>query len=163
MDDHEVERVILESDLLTDGEKEVLRMLALAGEPKALEVVREFVEGKGDGMRNTTPGPWTLTGWNIEQDDASPTGQRKVITSAYPGADGFLISGRCAVAEVRRRGIVAFADARLIAAAPEMLATLTAIVHQLSSGEASEGDARDIAWCAAQARAVIRKAEGFDV
>lgn len=52
------------------------------------------------------------------------------------------------------------ANARLISAAPELLASLRAIHHQLTNGEASEGNLRDIRWCASQADAAIAKAEG---
>ena len=46
------------------------------------------------------------------------------------------------------------------AANSALLAALEAIAHQLTHGEASEGDERDIAWCAAAARAAIRAARG---
>lgn len=52
------------------------------------------------------------------------------------------------------------ANARLIAAAPDLLTSLRAIHHQLTNGEASEGNLRDIRWCASQADAAIAKAEG---
>ena len=50
------------------------------------------------------------------------------------------------------------AIAREIKALPAMLAALEAIAHQLTHGEASEGDERDIAWCAEAARTAIRAA-----
>ena len=42
MTDDEMRRAIEGTDLLTEGEKETLMVLALAGEPRALAVVREL-------------------------------------------------------------------------------------------------------------------------
>ena len=42
MTDEEMRRAIEETDLLTEGEKETLMVLALVGEPRALEVVQEL-------------------------------------------------------------------------------------------------------------------------
>lgn len=45
-------------------------------------------------------------------------------------------------------------------AAPALLEALQAIAHQLIVGESSEGDPRDISWCAETARAAIAQVKG---
>ena len=52
------------------------------------------------------------------------------------------------------------ANARLIAAAPELLAACEAVLHQLERGEASELDPSDLLWCASCLRGSIAKARG---
>ena len=47
MTDEEMTRAIEGTDLLTEGEKETLMVLALAGEPRALAVVAELSRTEG--------------------------------------------------------------------------------------------------------------------
>lgn len=80
-----------------------------------------------------TPGPWEHDGYSVEGPDS-----RLVCNmSGWKGAG------------------VTEANARLIAAAPEMRDALRSIIFQVIQGKVLERDA-----CITQARAVLAKAEG---
>ena len=74
-----------------------------------------------------TPGPWSVNGIIYNEDASAPTGRRSTLTGPTVTADVLLVSGvNGQVAEIRRgsNGVGPFgiADARLIAAAPDLLA-----------------------------------------
>ncbi len=70
------------------------------------------------GKQTHTPGPWSI--------QTAKTGDtHSMIRAALPG-----YSGTCKIAEVTDIGSSADANARLIAAAPELLAALLAIDSQ---------------------------------
>lgn len=86
-----------------------------------------------------TPGPWKV-------DEDAP-----VIVSAQDGTDIAIASGRA------ERGTVQEANARLIAAAPEMLAALVILVRDFDS---AVDHAPEYSAIADHARAAIAKARG---
>lgn len=96
-----------------------------------------------------TPGPW-----RVERQNASPTTGEWMIAGANPGY----------LAEVRDCGSgCAKANARLIAAAPELLAALELAVQHYDEWASAELphdlDEERLPWLA-PARAVIAKAKG---
>ena len=100
-----------------------------------------------------TPGPWHITAFVREPDQSTPTGRRARIVSECESADGYLIAAaNAAIADIARRG--GLSDARLIAAAPDLLAALQDMVSL-----AYRHGLADVAACVV-ARAAIEKAEG---
>lgn len=92
-----------------------------------------------------TPGPWTVDGVRIVQD-AAPV---------YVGGGQYSRAVICSL-HLRVPVINTLAgDSALIAAAPDLLAALRALVLQANQGVVLERDA-----CTRQARAAIAKAEG---
>ena len=88
-------------------------------------------------MTKHTPGPWSVNGIIYNEDASAPTGRRSTLTGPTVTADVLLVSGvNGQVAEIRRgsNGVGPFgiADARLIAAAPDMLAALKDTVRELA-------------------------------
>jgi hypothetical protein len=108
-------------------------------------------------MTTHTPAPWCVGrtegrdygGGMIRHETPvhiGPADKRgNVLAIVYQGGSGALWSAREAVE----------ANARLIAAAPDLLEALRAIVFQACQGKVLERDA-----CIGQARAAIAKAEG---
>jgi hypothetical protein len=90
-----------------------------------------------------TPGPWTRG--NVDYTEDNIFGANGVLVAAVCGNDGSNI----AVPEVD-------ADARLIAAAPEMLDVLKRFVDMMDKG----AESRFWGELDMNARAAIRKAEG---
>lgn len=90
-----------------------------------------------------TPGPWAI--WQLER--SSDAQERYIVVTDNGGMEV------CGIIESE-------ADALLMAAAPDLLAACTAVRHQLETGEAGEGDVRDIAWCVKALADAIAKAEG---
>ena len=52
------------------------------------------------------------------------------------------------------------ANARLIAAAPDLLAACQAVLNQITMGWAPQDETRTIAWCAIQLARVVAIADG---
>jgi len=112
-----------------------------------------------------TPGPWR---WEI---DGTMSGRGPVILSEEKYDDGSprqlaeLETSETNHGAKRARwrrqpdADEIEANARLIAAAPDLLAACKAVEHQLRTGESSDGDERDVRWCALHLRAVIALAE----
>lgn len=87
---------------------------------------------------NHTKGPWTVVAFIREVDGSAPTGRRARIVSECESADGYLISsGNASIADVARKG--GLSDARLIAAAPELLEALQAFLRAPSIGSNGPG------------------------
>ena len=106
-------------------------------------------------MTGHTLGPWTVTAFMREADASAPTGRRaRIVSSGCETADGYLVSAaNASVADVKRRG--GLADARLIAAAPDLLAACEAVVKWVRGEQGSVESLNDLhAICAA----AIRKA-----
>jgi len=82
-----------------------------------------------------TPGPWVVVGSHVERHDGDGIYSR--IAACY----------ETTICE--EHGGTALANARLIAAAPDLLAALRALVHPMASDEDVD-----------HARAAIAKAEG---
>lgn len=83
-------------------------------------------------MSGHTPGPWHATFYIYQDDPAAPTGRRAQIVSDSANVGGimdgaYIAANGAGVCEVRRHNASAAADARLIAAAPEMLGALKRI------------------------------------
>jgi len=98
-----------------------------------------------------TPGPW-----RISTLDARTVGPERDLT-----AHGTTVTQLQAVARVTERGIESDANARLIAAAPELLAALKAIVAVLQKeAPGTRLNHHSYDTIGAQAHAAIAKAEG---
>lgn len=86
-------------------------------------------------MSNHTPGPWKLNGWDVVQQGC---------TDAFPALAAILnADGSVCMEEIN-------ANARLIAAAPELLHELKRLCEECDS----------IGWNCDYAKKAIRKAEG---
>lgn len=87
---------------------------------------------KGDSMKTShTPGPWHLSGYRYVRDNAAPAARRARLCDPYSDlCEGYIISDEnAAICDIKshRRG----ADARLIAAAPDLLAALDGLFDEV--------------------------------
>ncbi len=115
------------------------------------------MNGKSDSLPSTkvvSEGPWHTSGI-FNPDSAEPT------TSVWGPTPAGMQSGRIICQNVR------LADARLIAAAPDLLAALKELGDWIAGGLQASDDAMPDAEClketerlAAKARAAVDKAEG---
>ena len=116
-------------------------------------------------MSKHTPGPWSVNGIIYKEDASAPAGRRSTLTGPTVTADVLLVSGvNGQVAEIRRgsNGVGPFgiADARLIAAAPALLAALKAPVRELViAGQRPMSDSAKAAYRAGVE--AITRAEGY--
>ena len=115
-------------------------------------------------MSKHTPGPWSVNGIIYKEDASAPTGRRSTLTGPTVTADVLLVSGvNGQVAEIRRgsNGVGPFgiADARLIAAAPDLLAACKAALSLVESLPYDPTD-RQTLRINDQIEAAIAKAEG---
>lgn len=96
-------------------------------------------------MNKHTPGPWTYTDGNM-----TPVGPQ------------YIIRGRgAAVAEVFAQRHTAAENARLIAAAPDLLAALRALANTADNADGNFAEYRHaLRFSVQQARAAIARAEG---
>ena len=98
---------------------------------------------------NHTPGPWSVNSYISQRDDSSPTSRRNILCATVDTADGHLINAaNCQVAAIFARNRAA--DARLIAAAPDLL---SALEYWFDSTATAEEIAK-------RARVAIAKAKG---
>lgn len=110
-----------------------------------------------------TPGPWHITFYVYQTDNAAPTGRRAQIVSDSRHVGGIMDGAHIAangggVCDVKRTGPMAAADARLIAAAPEMLEGLRHVLAMKDDAYLT-GHPEWEAICE-QAESIIRKATG---
>lgn len=94
-------------------------------------------------MRVISSGPWKVNGYGFNRDDSTPTGRRIFICGPDSSlAEGFTVdSTNGQVCEIRRvRGLP---DAKLIAAAPDMLAALRELVAEFDATNEDRDPARD--------------------
>ena len=116
-------------------------------------------------MSKHTPGPWT---WNMDKIERGPVAKGKTVHASLsaprancppPYSTGVLTANWCTDSDgqVWQAWIsVSEANARLIAAAPELLEALRTAVDHLEGMP----DQEDVAACVVKARAAIAKAEG---
>lgn len=90
-----------------------------------------------------------ITGAFIGDGDGS--GQRFAHADCYHEREA---KGR---AELDKNDAAKAQEGRYIEHGPELAAACEAVHHQLAHGEASDGDLRDIAWCADTLRAALAK------
>ena len=110
-----------------------------------------------------TPGPWHLSGYRYVRDNAAPTARRARLCDPYSDlCEGYIISDEnaaiCDIKSHRRAG-----DARLIAAAPDLLAALCGLLAWGSLARAVDpGLAKSINGdpCWTMARSAIARARG---
>lgn len=118
-------------------------------------------------MNKHTPGPWFKNGYYYQRDAAAPTGRRVMLCGGDSTlCEGFTINAaNTEVCHIRSHNRAD--DARLIAAAPDLLAALEAIAARVDGvfddpalmafGPLSIDTGAD---CSAIARAAIAKAKG---
>ena len=107
--------------------------------------------------QNHTPGPWELIDGQITVTGAEPDESSMHLGCIMgPGAPGRIIAflGQAGAPEYQLE-----ADARLITAAPELLALAEMLVEYLTAPSNPEGAERDLL---AVAQDAIRKAKGGD-
>lgn len=101
---------------------------------------------------------WHVSGYKYYRDESAPTGRRARIESAGPGCDGYVVNGpNGTICSIDRGGPLALADARLIASAPDLLASLTAVIPFAARQTAGTTDGGPVI---SEANATIARADG---